>query len=57
MQHISSKENACADFLSRSPMSGTGEGQEDQVLLTENDSVPVTTRVIASETTRDQILA
>ena len=57
IQHISSKDNACADFLSRSPLPRTGEEQEDQVLLIDDDSVPVTARVIASETARDPILA
>ena len=44
-------------FLSRSPIPRTGEEQEDQVLLIDDDSVPVTARVIASETARDPILA
>ena len=57
IQHISSKDNACADFLLRSPIPRTREEQEDKVLLIDDDSVPVTARVIASETARDPILA
>ena len=57
IQYISSKQNACADFLSRSPLPGTGEEQKDQVLLIEDDNLPITARAIASETARDPILA
>lgn len=57
IKYISSKDNACADFLSRSPVPGKGKEQEDQVLSIENDGLPVTARVIASETARDPVLA
>ena len=58
IQYISSKKNACADFLSRSPMPCTKEEKaQDEVLLIHDDSVPITARVIASETARDTVLS
>jgi hypothetical protein len=57
IHYITSKDNCCADFLSRSPMPGEGKVQEDQVLSIEDDRIPVTARAIASETARDPVLA
>ena len=56
IQYITSKENACADFLSRSPLPGTGKEQNDQVLSIEDENLPITARAIAAETARDPVL-
>ena len=56
IQYIPSKENACADFLSRSPLPITVDENQDQVLLLDNESVPLTARAIALETGRDPVL-
>ena len=57
IKYITSKENVCADFLSRSPIkSRETEEKEDQVLLISDESVPITARVIAAETSRDSVL-
>ena len=58
IKYISSKDNYCADFLSRSPLPTTEECKhEDQVLSIEDDSIPITARAVASETARDKVLS
>ena len=56
---ITSKTNACADFLSRCPLpvTETSVNKDDQVLNINENNVPITASAIASETTRDLVLA
>lgn len=57
IQYISSKDNSCADFLSRLPLPAQEKEQEDQVLSLEEDTLPITAQLIASETVHDKVLS
>ena len=59
IKYITSKANACADFLSRCPLpvTETSVNKDDQVLNINENNVPITASAIASETTRDLVLA
>jgi hypothetical protein len=60
VEYIPTKENGCADFLSRAPLkeTNTTHNAEDQVLHMEVfERSPLTAKVIAQETAKDPILA
>ncbi|XP_031570808.1 uncharacterized protein K02A2.6-like [Actinia tenebrosa] len=64
IKHISSKENACADYLSRAPLQEPPDlsdlpEQEDVLLIDEEllSQLPLTAKTVASETQKDPCLA
>ena len=60
IRHVPSKENACADYLSRAPLESTEDDSREhtEVLLLQDftDYRPLSAQVIAKETQRDSIL-
>jgi transposase InsO family protein len=60
VKYISSKENTCADYLSRSPIQRmTPNVHEESVLRVDTDfpDVPLTAKTVAAETARDPVLS
>ena len=61
VKYIPSKENACADYLSRAPLQEVSEPleQEDVLLIDERcfKELPLTAKTVALETQRDPCLA
>jgi len=60
VQHVPGKDNSCADYLSRAPLESKELHQDDaptEVLLLEDPGYkPLSAKVIAAETRKDQLL-
>ena len=63
VKYITSKDNACADYLSRAPLNHMNANQEEEnVLEVESEykdfpETPLTAKVVAAETVHDPILS
>ena len=61
VEHIPGKENLCADYLSRAPLKNAEKQEYDAptevLLLEETGYKPLSAKVIATETRKDQLLA